>query len=357
MTKPRSSWRRATSMGARTTTMVGLSSDRATQRGFGPFTPGFVTVPYGDAQALERAMSDRTAAVLLEPIQGEGGVWVPPAGYLRRVRELCDAHGVLFIADEIQTGLGRTGATLACDHEGVRPDLVTVGKPLSGGMLPLSALAGRREVMDVFTAGSHGSTFAGNPLACAVGRAVIELLGPGDLQRRATQLGEHLRARLQGEDLPAVVEVRGKGPVGGYRPGTLRRLGARAVRTPAAARRPLQGIPRTHTAPGPAADHQHAGLGLGTRPAHRRAPRRRMSAPSPGVGDRRPSSSPSPSTRLWRKRPKSCRTMPRWMPSVAASTTWRAGTLSPSTRWAGTWPLAIRRKWPGFSLRVLHARR
>jgi len=195
----------------RTTTMVGLSSDRATQRGFGPFTPGFVTVPYGDAQALEQAMSDRTAAVLLEPIQGEGGVWVPPAGYLRRVRELCDAHGVLFIADEIQTGLGRTGATLACDHEGVRPDLVTVGKPLSGGMLPLSALAGRREVMDVFTAGSHGSTFAGNPLACAVGRAVIELLRPGDLQRRATQLGERLRARLHSEELPAVAEVRGKG--------------------------------------------------------------------------------------------------------------------------------------------------
>src|SRR5680860_1615890 len=197
MTKPRSSWRRATSMGARTTTMVGLSSDRATQRGFGPFTPGFVTVPYGDAQALEQAMSDRTAAVLLEPIQGEGGVWVPPAGYLRRVRELCDAHGVLFIADEIQTGLGRTGATLACDHEGVRPDLVTVGKPLSGGMLPLSALAGRREVMDVFTAGSHGSTFAGNPLACAVGRAVIEL--------------QIARARLHSEELPAVAEVRGKG--------------------------------------------------------------------------------------------------------------------------------------------------
>ena len=195
----------------RTTTIVSFSTDPVARAGYGPFTPGFVTVPYADAAAVGEAITDRTAAVLVEPIQGERGVVVPPDGYLRELRALCDAHGVLLIADEIQTGLGRTGHTLACDHEDVRPDLLTLGKALGGGLLAVSALLGRRDVMDVFTPGSHGSTFGGNPLACAVGRAVIDLLAAGDLQRRSADLGERLLATLRKADLPAVTAVRGRG--------------------------------------------------------------------------------------------------------------------------------------------------
>ena len=161
----------------RTLTIVSFSDDPVATADYGPFTPGFVTVKYGDAQALEAAITPDTAAILLEPIQGEAGVVVPPPGYLAEVRRLCDEHNVLFIADEIQSGLGRTGTVLALDQEGVRADLYTLGKALGGGILPVSAVVGRRDVLGVLQPGQHGSTFGGNPLACAVGRAVITLLG------------------------------------------------------------------------------------------------------------------------------------------------------------------------------------
>lgn len=180
----------------RTTTIVSFSSDPDARRGFGPFTPGFVTVPYGDAAALAAAIDTTTVAVLLEPVQGEQGVVVPPADYLPAVRRACDDAGVLLIADEIQSGLGRTGSTLACERFDVRPDLVTLGKALGGGVLPVSAVVGRADVLEVLTAGTHGSTFGGNPLACAVGIAVVELLTPGTLQARARTLGEHVADHL-----------------------------------------------------------------------------------------------------------------------------------------------------------------
>ncbi|UZN04176.1 ornithine--oxo-acid transaminase [Cellulomonas sp. S1-8] len=180
----------------RTTTIVSFSSDPDARRGFGPFTPGFVTVPYGDTAALAAAIDETTVAVLLEPVQGEQGVVVPPSEYLPGVRALCDDAGVLLIADEIQSGLGRAGATLACERFDVQPDLVTLGKALGGGILPVSAVVGRSDVLEVLTAGTHGSTFGGNPLACAVGLAVVDLLTPGTLQARARTLGEHVGHRL-----------------------------------------------------------------------------------------------------------------------------------------------------------------
>lgn len=180
----------------RTTTIVGFSDDPDARGGFGPFTPGFVEVPYGDLAALEAAITPYTAAVLIEPIQGEGGVVIPPDGYLRGVRELCTAHGVLFAADEIQAGLGRTGRTFACDHEDVVPDLYVLGKALGGGIVPVSAVVADREVLGVLHPGQHGSTFGGNPLACAVGHAVVDMLATGQLQARAAELGVVLRARL-----------------------------------------------------------------------------------------------------------------------------------------------------------------
>ena len=180
----------------RTTTIVSFSSDPDARRGFGPFTPGFVTVPYGDARALAAAIDETTVAVLLEPVQGEQGVVVPPPDYLPAVRAACDDAGVLLVADEIQSGLGRAGSTLACERFDVRPDLVTLGKALGGGILPVSAVVGRADVLEVLTAGTHGSTFGGNPLACAVGIAVVDLLWPGTLQARARTLGEHVGDRL-----------------------------------------------------------------------------------------------------------------------------------------------------------------
>ncbi len=180
----------------RTTTIVGFSTDPDAQADFGPFTPGFRHVPYGDAEALEAAMDETVVAVMIEPIQGEAGVLIPPDGYLRAVRETCDRHGVLFVADEIQSGLGRTGRTFACEHEGVTPDLYVLGKALGGGVVPVSAVVGRRDVMDVFTPGSHGSTFGGNPLACAVGSEVVAMLSTGEWQERASRLGERLAAGL-----------------------------------------------------------------------------------------------------------------------------------------------------------------
>ncbi|NWF30222.1 ornithine--oxo-acid transaminase [Streptomyces sp. PKU-EA00015] len=193
----------------RTTTIVSFSTQAAHRAGFGPFTPGFKAVPFGDIEALRSAITENTAAVLLEPIQGEAGVVVPPKGYLGEVRELCDDSNTLFVADEVQCGMARTGSTLALDHEGVRSDMYTLGKSLSGGLLPVSAVIGRADVLGVITPGDHGSTFGGNPLACAVGRAAVRLLATGEFQARSRELGAHLHSRLA--DLDGVTEVRGRG--------------------------------------------------------------------------------------------------------------------------------------------------
>ncbi|MBB3664905.1 MULTISPECIES: ornithine--oxo-acid transaminase [Prauserella salsuginis group] len=195
----------------RTTTIVSFSTDDDARADFGPFTPGFDVVPYGDAEALAGAITDHTAAVLVEPVQGEAGVIVPPAGYLAEVRRLCDEAGALLIADEIQSGLCRTGTIFALEHEGVRADLYTLGKALGGGIVPVSAVVGRRDVLGVLRPGEHGSTFGGNPLACAVGRAVVRLLSTGEFAERATALGEHLHGRLSGLVGHGVSAIRGRG--------------------------------------------------------------------------------------------------------------------------------------------------
>jgi ornithine--oxo-acid transaminase len=182
----------------RTTTIVSFSTDPTARNGFGPYPPGFRVVPYGDVSAMAAAIDADTAAVLIEPIQGEAGVIIPPPGYLRAVRELCTRAGVLMMADEIQSGLGRTGFDFACDREGIRPDVYILGKALGGGVVPLSAVVSRRDVLGVLQPGEHGSTFGGNPLACAVGLAVLRLLRTGVYQRRAGELGTRLRAGLLG---------------------------------------------------------------------------------------------------------------------------------------------------------------
>lgn len=181
----------------RTTTIVSFSDDPQARDDFGPYTPGFVSVPYGDAEAIAAAIDENTAAVLIEPIQGEAGVVIPPEGYLRAVRELCDHHRVLFIADEIQSGLARVGTTFACDREGVVPDVYLLGKALGGGIVPLSAVVADRDVLGVIRPGEHGSTFGGNPLATAVGTRVVEMLASGEFQTRAQALGDHLDERLR----------------------------------------------------------------------------------------------------------------------------------------------------------------
>ena len=181
----------------RTTTIVGFSDDPVARTDFGPYAPGFVHVPFGDAAAIEAAIDANTAAVLIEPIQGEAGVVIPPEGYLRAVRDICTRHDVLFIADEIQSGLGRVGTTFACDREGVVPDVYLLGKALGGGILPVSAVVADAPVLGVIGPGEHGSTFGGNPLAAAVGLRVVEMLATGEFQTRAAALGEHLDAALR----------------------------------------------------------------------------------------------------------------------------------------------------------------
>jgi ornithine--oxo-acid transaminase len=180
----------------RTTTVISFSDDPEARADFGPYTPGFRAVPFGDADALAAAIDSDTVAVLLEPIQGEAGVILPPPGYLARARELCTAHDVLFIADEVQSGLARTGRTLACEHDGVVADMYLLGKALGAGVVPVSAVLADADVLGVLRPGQHGSTFGGNPLACAVGRAVVGLLATGEYQERARVLGEHLHGRL-----------------------------------------------------------------------------------------------------------------------------------------------------------------
>jgi len=195
----------------RTISIISFSSEPLYKDAFGPFTPGFVSVPYGDAAALEKAITPNTAAVMIEPIQGEGGVLIPPAGYLKKVSELCEKNNVLFIADEIQTGLGRTGKLFACDHEGVRPDMVIIGKALSGGFYPVSAVVADTDIMELYVPGEHGSTFGGNPLACAVAREALKVIVEENLVQKSAELGEYFMERLAEIPSRHVKEVRGKG--------------------------------------------------------------------------------------------------------------------------------------------------
>jgi ornithine--oxo-acid transaminase len=195
----------------RTTTIISFSTDTDARGSYGPYTPGFRVVKFGDADALAEAMDERVVAVLVEPIQGEAGVIIPPPGFLRQVRELCDQWGALMIADEIQTGLGRTGTTFACEHEDVRPDMYVLGKALGGGIVPISAVVSSADVLGVFRPGQHGSTFGGNPLACAVAREVIAMLATGEYQERSAKLGAHMHDRLSALPAASVKEVRARG--------------------------------------------------------------------------------------------------------------------------------------------------
>ncbi len=195
----------------RTIAIVGMSSEQQYRSGFGPFPSGFKQVPFGDSEALEKAITPNTAAFLVEPIQGEGGIIAPPAGYLKRCEEICRKHNVLLICDEIQTGLGRTGKFLAADHENVKPDALVLGKALGGGLLPVSMFLSKNEVMDVFTPGDHGSTFGGNPLAAAVGLEALNTLINDKLVQKSAELGKYLVEKLQALKSPLIKEVRGKG--------------------------------------------------------------------------------------------------------------------------------------------------
>jgi ornithine--oxo-acid transaminase len=195
----------------RTTTIISFSDDEIARRGFGPYTPGFRSVPFGDADAMAAAIDDHTVAVLIEPIQGEAGVIVPSDDYLPRVRALCTERNVLMIADEIQSGLARTGRTLACEHWAVVPDVYLLGKALGGGVVPLSAVVANRDILGVLHPGEHGSTFGGNPLAAAIGTTVVAMLRRGEFQARSTELGERLHARLRALVGRGVIAVRGMG--------------------------------------------------------------------------------------------------------------------------------------------------
>jgi ornithine--oxo-acid transaminase len=195
----------------RTITIVGFSTDPTARSGFGPFTPGFKVIPFGDADALEAAITPDTAGFLVEPIQGEAGVIIPPDGYLKQVRQICDRHNVVLILDEIQTGLGRTGRLLAEEHEGIEADLTLVGKALSGGFYPVSAVLSNKQVMNVLQPGEHGSTFGGNPLACAVARAAMRVLIDEKMIENAKEMGDYFLGGLKKIQSPHIKEVRGRG--------------------------------------------------------------------------------------------------------------------------------------------------
>lgn len=197
----------------RTITVISFSTEKQYREGFGPFTPGFPLVPFGDVKALEKAINENTVAFLVEPIQAESGIRVPPDGYLKKAKAICKKHNVLLIADEIQTGLCRTGHRFAWHHDGqeARPDIMCLGKALGGGVVPVSAVVADREVMGVFKPGDHGSTFGGNPLACAVARVAIDIVRNDGLEARAAELGKHFRSKLEAVGAPTVKEVRGRG--------------------------------------------------------------------------------------------------------------------------------------------------
>jgi len=195
----------------RTTTIVGFSSEEQYKADFGPFTPGFRTIPYGNADALAAAINPNTVGFLFEPIQGEGGILMPPAGFISEARRICSENRVLLMADEIQTGLGRTGKMFACEHENIKADILIIGKALGGGLYPVSAILANQEVMDLFHPGDHGSTFGGNPLACACGKAALNVLLDEKLPEQAAELGEYFISRLRSIDSRHVKEVRGKG--------------------------------------------------------------------------------------------------------------------------------------------------
>ena len=195
----------------RTTTIVGFSTDEQYRRGFGPFTPGFKVIPFGDAAALDKAITPNTCAFLVEPIQGEAGILIPPDGYLREAARICRANRVLLMCDEIQSGLGRTGKLFACMYEHVTPDVLIVGKALSGGFYPVSAVLASREVLGVFQPGDHGSTFGGNPLACAIARTALRVLAEEKMVQRSAELGAYFLDRLRTLRSPDIVEVRGRG--------------------------------------------------------------------------------------------------------------------------------------------------
>ncbi len=195
----------------RTTTIISFSTEPSYRDDFGPFTPGFIAVPYGDAAALEKAITPNTAAFLVEPIQGEAGVIIPPAGYLKQVAEICAQNNVLLIADEIQTGLGRTGKMFASEHENVRPDIVIIGKALGGGFYPISAVLADASILGLFTPGEHGSTFGGNPLAAAVARSALSVLVEENLIENSAVQGEYFMEQLAEIPSPWVKEVRGRG--------------------------------------------------------------------------------------------------------------------------------------------------
>lgn len=195
----------------RTTTIISFSDSEVSKKGFGPLTPGFVLVPFGDAQALREAVNKQTVAVLIEPIQGEGGVIIPPDGFLREVRRICTDNNILMLADEIQTGLCRTGAVFACEHEGVKPDVYIIGKSLGGGVTPLSAVVSSEKIMSVFTPGTHGSTFGGNAFACAIAREVIKIIREDHPEKAARELGEYFVAGLKKIGSKKVKEIRARG--------------------------------------------------------------------------------------------------------------------------------------------------
>jgi ornithine--oxo-acid transaminase len=195
----------------RTTTIVGFSSEQQYKEDFGPFTPGFVMVPFGDKAALEAAINANTVALLMEPIQGEGGVIIPLEGFLKTAYDICKANNILFVADEIQTGFGRTGRLFACDHEGIKADMTIVGKALSGGFYPVSAVLASKEILGLFRPGDHGSTFGGNPLGAAIGRAALNVLTKENLVQRSQELGDYFKGRLQRIESSHIKEVRGKG--------------------------------------------------------------------------------------------------------------------------------------------------
>jgi len=195
----------------RTTTIVGFSDEESYKEGFGPFTPGFTLLPYGDIEALRKAINPNVVGILIEPIQGESGIIIPPQGYLKEIEQICREQKILFIADEIQSGLGRTGKFFACDHEGVRPDVVIVGKALAGGFYPVSAILADDEVMSVFHPGDHGSTFGGNPLGCAVAREALKVLKEEKLIENSAELGKYFMEKLRGLATDSIKDVRGRG--------------------------------------------------------------------------------------------------------------------------------------------------